>query len=345
MMKRQASLLPYLLKRLGLMLLTFFIIMTLLFFLIRLLPVSYSPEPGKDEEVYLRMRELYGYDKPLMVQYFLFLKNLFFPSSYLTSSGETVYLSRFGYSWKIESRGLPDQMLYSRMPATLLINSYSLLLSLPLGLLLGAHMALRRNKASDYVWNFVVILSMSVPSFVLAFFLQYLFGLQWHLLPISMPPLTYQGSINWFASKIQKALILPVLASSLGSLCSFARFSRGEFAETLSEPFILFCRANGLSKGETFFKHVLRNSLIPIFPVIFGQIVSLFSGSIVIEQVFGVPGVGHLFLESITQQDYDLFLFVGCFYVLLGLLASLVVDVSYSFIDPRVRVGGRELDA
>ncbi len=344
-MKRAKSFLPYVLKRLGLMLLTFFIIFTLCFFLIRLLPTSYSPEPGKDEEVYLRIRELYGYDKPILEQYFLFIKNLFVPASYVDGSGKTVTLSRFGYSWIIESRGLPDQMLFSRLPATLFINVYSLVISIPLGLLLGAHMALHRNKSSDVIWNVVVIVSMSVPAFVLAFFLQYLFGSKWHLLPISMPALSYGGSINWFAPKIQRAFILPVLSSSIGTICSFARFTRGEFAETLSQPFILSCRSNGLSKKEIMFKHVFRNSLVPIFPVILGQIVSLFSGSIVIEQVFGIPGVGHLFLESITQKDYDLFLFVSSFYVLLGLLASLVVDVSYSIIDPRVRMGGRKLDA
>ncbi len=344
-MKRLKTILPYILKRIALLVVTFFIIVTICFFLIRLLPVSYSPEPGKDEEVYLRMRELYGYDKPLLVQYGLFLKNLFVPSTYVDGAGNTVTISRFGYSWIIEARGLPDQMLFSRLPATLFINVYSLIISIPLGLLLGAHMALHRNKGRDVAWNIVVIISMSIPSFVLAFFLQYIFGLKWHILPISMPPLTYGGNINWFSAKIQKAFILPVLASSIGTICSFARFCRGEFAETLSQPFIVSCRSNGLSKRDTMIKHVLRNSLIPIFPVILGQIVSLFSGSIVIEQVFGIPGVGHLFLESITQKDYDLFLFVSSFYVLLGLVASLVVDVSYSIIDPRVRMGGKKLDA
>lgn len=341
MSRNKKELLVYIFKRIGLMLFSFFIILTICFFLVRLLPNTDSTSVGQDQTMYERMLKAYGRDKPLLVQYGLFWKNLFYP--YFTDeNGVTYELSRFGYSWKIEMMTSPLDMLVERFPPTIIMNIYSLLISIPLGIILGVLMALFKNKKFDYIMNIIVMFFISIPSFVVAFFMQYLFYYKWHLIPYAtMPSLT--SGMTWFSPSIQQAMILPVITMSLGTIAGFSRFTRAELSEILSSNFMVLARSKGLSKFEAIVFHGLRNSFVPIFPMILGQIISIFSGSVIIEQIFGVPGVGSIFLKSITLRDYDVFLFVGMFYTFIGLLGSLIVDISYGIIDPRIKVMGRKL--
>ena len=135
-------------------------------------------------------------------------------------------------------------------------------------------------------------------------------------------------------------MILPVIAMSLGSIAGYSRYTRAELTEVLTSDFMLLARTKGLTRFQATVRHAFRNSLVPIFPMILGEFISVLSGSIVIEQVFSINGVGNVFLTSITQSDYDLFLFVGMFYTIIGLVGGLIVDLSYGIVDPRIRMGG-----
>lgn len=340
-MRNYKGLIKYILIRLLLLLLSFFVIFTICFFLIRVLPNNYQTSVGQDEAMYERMNSVYGWDKPVIVQYGIYLKNLFFPY-YKDEFGVWQEVSRFGYSWKVSYLGKPDEILLSRFPPTVIINVYSMIISIPIGLFLGIFMALHKNKWQDYVLNILIMICISVPSFIYAFLLQYIFAFKLNLVPIVMPAL--EKGMTWFSSSIQVSMILPVVAISIGSIASFARYTRAELSESMSNNYMLLGRMKGLSKTEIVIKHGLRNSMVIIFPMILGEFISILSGLIIIEQIFGIPGVGRIFLDSIIQRDYDLFLYVGMFYTFIGLIGGLIVDVSYGLIDPRIRIGGKKVN-
>ena len=349
-MRDTKSTLIYILKRLCLMIVTFVIIFTICFFLIRLLPLKFSPGPGDSEYIFYEIQVALGrytkgsngeyYQTPLLQQFFTFVKNLFAPASYPNGDGTYTQVSRFGYAWSsaIGYMVSPVEVLFNRMPPTIFINVYSIIISTPIGLLLGIYMALRKNKWQDHALSIFVMLLISVPGFVYAFFLQYLLGYaNGGILP---PTLEDRNEYGWFSPEMLSSMVLPVIAMSLGSIAGFARYTRAELTEVLTSDFMLLARTKGLTRAQATVRHAFRNSLVPIFPMILGQIISVLSGSVVIEQIFAVGGVGSLFLDSINNSDYDVFQFVGMFYVVIGLVGGLVVAISYGLVDPRIRMGG-----
>ncbi len=337
----------YILKRLLLMIFTIIVIFIICFMLVRLLPDSDNPGPGKDPTTFYRIQVAIGryyevspgqYEQlPLLTQLWNFIKNLFAPSTYMNSSGQLVEVSRWGYSWEIEYLQSPIDILFSRMTPTVLINVYSMFLSIPIGLLIGIYMALKKNKWQDHTLSIIVMLFISVPSFVYAFLIQYFLGYQWGWFSPTMADSSMYG---WFSGTMINSMVLPVLAMSFGSIAGFARYTRAELTEVLTSDFMLLARTKGLTRAQATVRHAFRNSLVPIFPMILGQIISVLSGSIVIENIFVVNGIGGLFLNSINTRDYDVFQFVAMFYILIGLVGGLVVDISYGLVDPRIRMGG-----
>lgn len=322
----------YILKRIGLMIMTFFIIFTICFFLVRALPVSSIGAPGSDaEETFRRFREALGYNEPLIVQYGNFFVRLFTA----TDGGN------FGYSWNIEFLTTPWDLMSSRFPPTVLMNVYTMIFSVPIGIGLGIFMALRKNHIEDQILSVLVMLVISVPSFVYAFLIQYLFCSVGNF-PYSTVEAVAKYGGNWFAPEMTASFFLPVLAMSFGTIAGFSRYTRAELTEVLTSDFMLLARTKGLTRTQATIRHAFRNSLVPIFPMILGEFISILSGSIIIESVFAANGVGGLFLESINKRDYDVFLFVGMFYVLIGLVGGLIVDLSYGIVDPRIRMGGKK---
>ena len=136
--------------------------------------------------------------------------------------------------------------------------------------------------------------------------------------------------------------MMAVLSLSFGVIAGFTRTTRAELTEVLTSEFMLLARTKGLTKAQATVRHALRNCMVVILPAIFGNFIGIMSGSLIIEQIFSIPGVGKLYLNSITAPDYPLFLLLSCFYLAIGLLAGLIVDVSYGFIDPRIRVGSKK---
>ena len=169
-----------------------------------------------------------------------------------------------------------------------------------------------------------------------AFLIQYIFcfKLQWF-------PLMMATGTDYFTGEMFLSMLPAVLSMCLGSIAGYARYTRAELTEVLTSEFMLLARTKGLTRGQATLRHALRNAMVPIFPMILSEFVAVLSGSMIIENIFSIPGVGMMFLTSIKVVDYDFFLLLSGFYTLVGLLAGIVVDISYGFIDPRIRMGAR----
>ena len=330
----------YVSKRLGLMLFTFFIIFTMCFTLIKLLPIPVNVLPGQDPEIIMRTLErrgwiyniqkgangVYTYDRvPILKQYGTYLTRIITQGDFgiVTTYGEYLNMN----IWDV---------FVSHLPPTILINIYSTLIGVPIGLGLGILAALKKNKWQDQLINIGIILLISVPSMVLALMLQYVFCFK-----LSWFPLLMSTSNDYFTWEVFYSMIPAVFALCLGSIAGYARFTRAELSEVLTGDFMLLARTKGLTKGQAIYRHAMRNSMVVIFPSILSEFIGVLSGSLIIESMFGINGVGGLYLNSINFQDYDFFMLLSGFYTLIGLTAGIVVDISYGFIDPRIRMGAK----
>ena len=313
----------YVLKRIALMFFVFFSILTICFILVKLLPVIDAEQFGKDMNLIKQRRELLGYNKPLLVQYAIFLKR-----------------SVIGMDWGISEALYRGQEVWdifvSKLPATIMVNVYSMLFSVPVGLALGIYAALKKNKWQDYVISTAVMVFISVPSYVYALMVQYFLCFKLELFPLQM-----DAGYDYFSWSMIRSIIPAVLALGFGSIAAYARYVRAELSEVLTSDFMLLARTKGLTRAQATIRHAMRNSMVPIFPMILGEFVAILSGSLIIEKIFGIPGVGQLYVNSITALDYNFFMLLSAFYTLIGLSSGIVVDISYGFIDPRIRMGER----
>ena len=330
----------YVSKRLGLMIFTFLIIFTMCFVLIKLLPIPTNALPGQDPEIVMKTLEgrgwitniregrngVWEYDRvPIFIQFGNYIKRIVTQGDFgiVTTYGEYLGMN----IW---------QVFTSHLPPTILINIYSTLIGVPIGLGLGILAALKKNKWQDQVINIVIILLISVPSVVLALLLQYVFCFK-----LGWFPLTMETSNDYFTWPVFKSMIPAVFAMCLGSIAGYARYTRAELSEVLTGEFMLLARTKGLTKSQAIARHAMRNSMVVIFPSILSEFISVLSGSLIIEKMFGINGVGGLYLNSITFQDYDFFMLLSGFYTLVSLTAGIVIDISYGFIDPRIRMGAK----
>lgn len=315
----------YIMKRLGLLLMTFVIIEIICFVLIKSLPIVINITIGKDAEYLKNILIARGYYDPIPVQFWRYIVNIFTKGDF----GICVNMPQFRNKNVVE-------VFSNALPPTILINVYSTLVSVPIGIALGIFAALKKNKWQDQVISTGVMFFISVPSLVYAFLVQYIFCF---LLPIF--PLLMKEGYDYFSWDMFVSMIPAVISMSFGSVAGYARYTRAELTEVLTSDYMLLARTKGLTKGQATTRHALRNAMVPIFPSIVGEFVSVLSGSLIIEQMFSIPGVGGLYLNSINTQDYDAFMFLSGFYILVGLLASIVIDLSYGFIDPRIRMGAK----
>ncbi len=315
----------YILKRLGLMLMTFCIIMLICFVLIKLLPIPINASLGSDRELIEANLRARGYYDPIMVQLWNYVKRI------VTEGDFGIGVNMPGYI----NQPVWDAFV-TRLPPTVLINVYSTIIGVPIGLGLGIFAALKKNKWQDHVISTGVMILIAVPSIVYAFLIQYIFcfKLQWF-------PLMMATGTDYFTGEMFLSMLPAVLSMCLGSIAGYARYTRAELTEVLTSEFMLLARTKGLTRGQATLRHALRNAMVPIFPMILSEFVAVLSGSMIIENIFSIPGVGMMFLTSIKVVDYDFFLLLSGFYTLVGLLAGIVVDISYGFIDPRIRMGAR----
>ena len=307
------------------MIMTFCIIMLMCFVLIKLLPIPINVGLGVDKELVEANLRARGYYDPIMVQLFSYLKRIF------TEGDFGIGVNMPGYV----NQPVLDAFL-TRLPPTVLINVYATIIGVPIGLGLGILAALKKNKWQDHTISTLVILLISVPSIVYAILIQYIFcfRLQWF-------PLMMETGTDYFSWEMFRSMLPAVFSLCLGSIAGYARYTRAELTEVLTSEFMLLARTKGLTRGQATVRHALRNSMVPIFPMILSEFVAVLSGSMIIENIFSIPGVGMLYLTSIQVVDYDFFLLLSGFYTLVGLLAGIIVDISYGFIDPRIRMGAK----
>lgn len=330
----------YVLKRIGLMLMTFFIIFTMCFVLIKLLPIPVNIGAGQDPEIIYGILEGRGWIRnpqegangvwtyetvPILEQYANYLKRIVLQGDWGVATTYGEYINQ--PVWKV---------FIDHLPPTILINIYSSLIGVPLGIGLGIIAALKKNKWQDQLINVIIILLISVPGIVLSLLIQYVFcfKLRWF-------PIMASTSDDYFTWEVFYSFLPAVFALCLGSIAGYARFTRAELSEVLTSEFMLLARTKGLTKKQAISRHAMRNSMVVIFPSILGEFISVLSGSLVIEKMFAINGVGGLYLNSITFQDYDFFMLLSGFYTLVSLTAGIVIDISYGIIDPRIRMGAK----
>lgn len=322
--------LKYVLKRLLFMVFVFFIIISIAFILIRLLPNTPPKMFGKDMELVLYNRVRQGLvDKdgnpiPMIQQYWNFVTRTLIGGNWGMS--EIMYRGQDCFAVFLE-----------KLPNTVLVNAYSSLLAVPMGLMLGIYAALKKNKWQDHLISTGVMVMVSVPSYVYAFLIQYFLCFRWQIFPLQM-----EAGRQYFTWSTFWSMMPAVISLSLGSIAGYARFTRAELTEVLTSDYLLLARTKGLTRAQTTVRHALRNAMVPIFPSILSEIIAVLGGSLIIESIFGVPGVGDMYVKSITSLDYNMFLLLSGFYTMIGLVAGIVVDLSYGFIDPRIRMGSKK---
>lgn len=314
----------YILKRILLMIFVLFVITTMEFVLVRMLPRELPTDKVQAAAIASRWEAL-GYNKPLMVQYGIYLKNI-------------VTKWDFGTSWYIAFRQPAWDVLIDRLLPTVLVNLYSLLFSIPVGIGLGIFAAIKKNKWQDSFISTMVMLFVSIPSYVYAFLVQYFLYFKLGWLPLQVYSLA-DGGGSWMTWKMFYSMIAPILALSFGEIAGLCRFTRAELTETLTSDYMLLARTKGLSRAQATVRHAMKNAMVPILPMLISSFIGILGGSMIIEQIFSIPGVGQLYIKSIRLFDYDVFMMDGIFYTFIGLLAGIVVDISYGFIDPRIRMG------
>ena len=318
----------YIFKRLLLMLIALACITTICFMLIRALPMTPPEGANKAQKEQIAIIwESRGYDEPLLVQYGIYLRDIFTEFD-------------FGTSWVIKKTEPAWNLLTGRLLPTILVNLYSLLFSIPLGIAFGIFAAIKKNKWQDHLISTMVILFVSVPSYVYAFLVQYFLYFKLDLFPPTISSVADAGG-TYFSWIMFHSMVPAILALSFGQIAGLCRFTRAELTETLTQDYMLLARTKGLTRSQATTRHALKNAMVPILPSIISSFIGILGGSMIIEQIFSIPGVGQLYVQSVVGRDYDVFMMDSIFYTFISLLAGIVVDISYGFIDPRIRMGER----
>ncbi len=316
----------YVVKRILLMFLTLFVIMTLCFILIKLLPLPAIREMGRDVNLILAKREKMGYNKPIMVQYYLFLKSVL--TEWDWGVGEQMYE---GLSvWAV---------LVQKLPYTILVNLYSILFAIPLGLAFGIYAALKKNKWQDHLISTAVVIFISVPSYVYAFLVQYFLCFRLGWFPLTLESLDNASLFSW---RMFVSMMPAILSLGFGVVAGLTRYTRAELSEVLTGDYMLLARTKGLTKAQAISRHAMRNAMVVILPMIIGEFIGILGGSLIIEKIFGIPGIGSMFVASINVRDYNFFMALTVFYTFIGLASGIITDISYGFIDPRIRMGSKK---
>jgi oligopeptide transport system permease protein len=303
----------YTLQRFIYMIITLFLITTFTFFLMKLLPGSPLQNQEKlTPEQKTIILEKYGLNDPVPVQYARYMANLV--------QGD------LGISFKYDNRPVTE-MISTRIGPSAQLGLQALILGTFFGLLLGIIAALRNNTWADYGATVVSVLGISVPSFVFAALLQYYVGVKLGWLPVAF----------W---KGFSYTILPTIALSVAVTANIARFARTELLEVMNSDYILMAKAKGVSQTGIVIKHALRNALIPVITILGPMAVNLMTGTLVIERIFSVPGLGEQFVNSITLNDYSVIMGTTIFYSALFIIVIFIVDLLYGIVDPRIRLAG-----
>jgi oligopeptide transport system permease protein len=309
--------LSYILKRLLLGLLTIWFIATATFFMMHAVPGDpLSGEKAMSEVIRANLMQQYGLDKPLLTQYLIYMSNML--------------EGNFGISFSEENRSVND-IIREHFPVSAALGLVSLAFATMGGVLFGSFTALCRNRWPDTLIMFLVILAISVPSFVIAAFSQ--LGIlnlnSWAgttILPVA-------GLNSWHS------MLIPGLVLGLSTMAYMTRLMRSSMLEVAYTDYIRSAKAKGLSPARIFFKHQLRNAILPIITVLGPAIAIITTGGFVVESVFAIPGLGRYFVQAVAQLDYTVIMGTTVFFGSFLVMMVILVDVLYGLVDPRIRVG------
>lgn len=306
----------YIIKRIGMMILTLFIIVAITFYLMHSIPGNPLASMARTlpEQTLQNYKAKYGLDKSTTEQFVIFLKNL-------VTKGD------LGESISYPGRSITGTIMETS-PLSGKLGMTSLGIGVLIGVTLGIIAALNRNKWPDYLVIFVAMVGVTIPVFVLAALMQFFLGTKLRLLPVS----------GWGKAK---HMIMPVLAMCLGPIATYARYTRSNVLEVLNQDYILTAEAKGVSRFSILTKHVLRNAMLPLITILGPQLAGVFTGSFVVEKMFSIPGLGFYFINSISVRDYTMIIGTTVFYAALFIVSQLAVDIVYGLVDPRIRVTGK----
>lgn len=291
---------------------TIFVIITLAFFLIRVAPGGpFDQERTLPPEIQANLNKVYHLDKPLVVQYGMYLKN--------------IVQGDFGPSFQYKDRTVTELISFG-FPVSLQLGGVAIILALIIGSTLGTIAALRQNTAADYGVMGVAMTGITIPNFVMAPLLVLLFSVVLGWLPAG----------GWGESWTQR--ILPIVVLALPQIAYISRMMRGSMIEVLHSNYIRTAKAKGLSQDKVVIRHCLRAAMLPIISYLGPATAAVITGSVVVEQIFGIPGVGRYFVQGSLNRDYTLVMGIVVFYGVLIVLFNLLVDIVYSLLDPKVRL-------
>ncbi|MBS4188880.1 ABC transporter permease [Bacillus sp. FJAT-49705] len=303
----------YIGKRLLYMLISLWLIVTATFFFMRIAPGNpFTSEKKLPPEIEANLNAHFGLDQPWYAQYWDYLVR--------------ILNWDFGPSFKYKSQTVND-IINEGFPVSAMLGAEALLLAVAFGVLLGIIAALKHNRWPDYTAMIIAVLGISVPSFIMATFLQYFLAIKMGLFPVA----------RW---ETFMHTILPALALAATPMAFIARLTRSSMLEVLSNDYIKTAKAKGLSQGVITVKHAIRNALLPVVTYMGPLTAGILTGSFVIENIFGIPGLGAHFVTSINNRDYTVIMGVTVFYSILLLVSILLVDIAYGFIDPRIKLAG-----
>jgi ABC-type dipeptide/oligopeptide/nickel transport system permease component len=306
----------YIVKRFLLALITLWVVITITFVLMHSIPGNpFAKEGRMPPGVYQNLQKHYNLDQPLIVQYGIYLKSLMrfdFGPSLKSSTISVNYYIRKGF------------------PISAHLGLQALLVAVTFGILFGVLAALNHNKWPDYIAMILAIIGISVPSFILATILINFVAVEWKLLPVA----------TW---KSWSHTILPSISLAMMPMAYIARLMRSSMLEVMGQDYIKTARSKGLSQSIVILRHAIRNAILPVVTVLSTITAGLLTGSFIIEKIFGIPGMGEMFVKSISNRDYPVILGATIFYSAILILLTFVVDIAYTFVDPRIKItGGQE---
>lgn len=283
-------------------------------------------DPRVDFEAREKLNAIYGLDKPLYIQYLNWLKKL----------------GKFDFGRSFTDNRPVTQKILERLPITILINVLAMIIIFLFSIPIGIKSAVKRGSFFDKTTTIFVFLGFAMPSFWLGLLLMSFFGVRLGILPVSgIVSLDFENfTIFNKALDMARHLILPVAVAAIGGLAGVSRYMRQSMLNAISQDYIRTARAKGLPEKTVIYKHALRNALLPIITILGLSIPALISGSVILETIFSIPGVGRLMVESVFARDYNVIMTGLVVSALLTLLGNLIADIAYVYADPRIRYRG-----
>ncbi len=303
----------YIGKRVLTSIFTLLVILLVLFILMQLMPGSPFNDEKLNDSQRAALYAKYGLDQPVVVQFLRYVRNM------LTGD--------FGVSYNISKNTPISQLIMTRLPISIGIGGAAVSIGAIIGLILGLIAAIYHDTWADTLCTVISVIGVSVPSYVFALLLSYQFGFRMSIFPMLFD-----------AKRMMTSSVLPSLSLSMFTTATIARFTRSEMMEVLDSEYMLLAESKGISGSALLFRHALRNALIPIITVLAPLVVDLMTGSLVVEKIFAIPGVGSLLVNAIQSNDYNVVISLAFIYSALYILLMLVVDILYGIIDPRIRL-------